>query len=340
MRVASQDFSPADAKGVAISKNGPQSRMPELMRRLAPLIVLVVLCISLGLISPNFFSVNNFVRIASASSIPVVLTLGATFVILLGSIDLSVEGVMAIAGVVLASLVAADSSWFGSVVGVIAAIAIGAAMGAFSGLLHVVLRIPSFMVTLGMWFIGLGIATLMVGGGTIAIREAAVRGFALERFAGLPFTVWIALVALFVAWVVQNHTRLGRHIYALGGGEDIAVLSGVSVLRTKLFVFAMSGAFYGLGAVLAAAQLGQGNADIGTGRLFTTITAVVVGGTSLLGGQGGVMQSLIGVLIVSVLANGMVLLGIPPYLQQAFLGLMIIGAVAYATRRTRFKIVK
>jgi ribose transport system permease protein len=292
------------------------------------------------LISPNFFSVNNFVRIASASSIPVVLTLGATFVILLGSIDLSVEGVMAIAGVVLASLVAADSSWFGSVVGVIAAIAIGAAMGAFSGLLHVVLRIPSFMVTLGMWFIGLGIATLMVGGGTIAIREAAVRGFALERFAGLPFTVWIALVALFVAWVVQNHTRLGRHIYALGGGEDIAVLSGVSVLRTKLFVFAMAGAFYGLGAVLAAAQLGQGNADIGTGRLFTTITAVVVGGTSLLGGQGGVMQSLIGVLIVSVLANGMVLLGIPPYLQQAFLGLMIIGAVAYATRRTRFKIVK
>src|SRR5690606_10478053 len=112
-----------------------------------PLIVLVVLCIGLGLISPNFFSVNNFVRIASASSIPVVLTLGATFVILLGSIDLSVEGVMAIAGVVLASLVAADSSWFGSVVGVIAAIIVGAAMGAFSGLLHVVLRIPSFMVT-------------------------------------------------------------------------------------------------------------------------------------------------------------------------------------------------
>ena len=340
MRIASQDFSPADAKGVAISKNGVQGRLPGLMRRLAPLIVLLALCIGLGLISPNFFSVNNFARIASASAIPVVLTLGATFVILLGSIDLSVEGVMALAGVVLASMVAADSSWLSSVLGVIAAITIGAAMGAFSGLLHVILRIPSFMVTLGMWFIGLGIATLMVGGGTIAIREAAVRGFALERFAGLPFTVWIALAALFVAWVVQNHTRLGRHIYALGGGEDIAVLSGVSVLRTKLLVFAMAGAFYGLGAVLAAAQLGQGNADIGTGRLFTTITAVVVGGTSLLGGQGGVVQSLIGVLIVSVLANGMVLLGIPPYLQQAFLGLMIIGAVAYATRRTRFKIVK
>ena len=340
MRIASQDFSPADAKGVAISKNGVQGRLPGLMRRLAPLIVLLALCIGLGLISPNFFSVNNFARIASASAIPVVLTLGATFVILLGSIDLSVEGVMALAGVVLASMVAADSSWLSSVLGVIAAITIGAAMGAFSGLLHVILRIPSFMVTLGMWFIGLGIATLMVGGGTIAIREAAVRGFALERFAGLPFTVWIALAALFVAWVLHNHTRLGRHIYALGGGEDIAVLSGVSVLRTKLLVFAMAGAFYGLGAVLAAAQLGQGNADIGTGRLFTTITAVVVGGTSLLGGQGGVVQSLIGVLIVSVLANGMVLLGIPPYLQQAFLGLMIIGAVAYATRRTRFKIVK
>ena len=309
-------------------------------RTLGPLLVLLVLTVALGLVSPNFLSLNNLSRIASASAIPVVLTLGATFVILLGSIDLSVEGVMALSAVVLASLVVGDPGWGTSLVGIAAALAVGAATGLLSGLLHVILRIPSFMVTLGMWFIGLGLATLLVGGGTVAIRGAAVRDLALTRLLGLPMSVWLALAALAIAFVIQNHTRLGRHIYAIGGGEEIAVLSGVSILRTKLLAFALAGAFYGLAAVLAAAQLGQGNADMGTGRLFTTITAVVVGGTSLLGGQGGVLQSLVGVLIVSVLANGMVLLGIPPYLQQAVLGLMIIGAVASATRHVRFKIVK
>ncbi len=340
MNVTSRHAGQPASGGPVSAGNGMIARLPGVARKAAPLMVLLVLCLVLGVINPNFLSVNNLARIASASAIPLVLALGATFVILLGSIDLSVEGVMALAAVVLASLVVGDPSWTASLVGIAAAIAVGAAIGTLSGLLHVVLRIPSFMVTLGMWFIGLGLATLLVGGGTIAIREAAVRDVALTRFAGLPLSVWVALAALLVAWVVQNHTRLGRHIYAIGGGEDIAALSGVSVLRTKLLAFAMAGAFYGLGALLAAAQLGQGNADMGTGRLFVTITAVVVGGTSLLGGQGGVLNSLVGVLIVSVLANGMVLMGIPPYLQQAVLGLMIIGAVASATRHTRFRIVK
>jgi len=125
-----------------------------------------------------------------------------------------------------------------------------------------------------------------------------------------------------------------------GGGEELAALSGISVARVRIVTFALAGVFYAIGGILAAAQLGLGNAQIGNGRLFTTVTAVVVGGTSLSGGQGGVLQTFVGVLIVSVLSNGMVLMGVPPSVQIGFQGLMIIGAVALSIDRERMRIVK
>jgi ribose transport system permease protein len=332
----------------AAAQAGPSRaivRRPRLQRRLrlaAPLIVLVVLCLLIGVANPNFLSTGNFVRVATAASIPLVLTLGATFIILLGSIDLSIEGVLAVASIVLALLVANDAGG-GADLGLVAvlfAVATGTAMGLLNGVLHVGLKIPSFMVTIGSWFIGLGAATILLGGSTVRITDPTIRALALTRLAGMPLSVWIALGALFVAWVIQNHTRFGRHVYAIGGGEDLAALSGVPIRRTKIIAFALAGSFYGLASVLATAQLGQANAEIGTGRLFTTVTAVVVGGTSLMGGQGGVLNALVGILIVSVLANGMVLLGIPPYLQQAAQGLMIIAAVALSLDRSQLRIVK
>ena len=139
-----------------------------------------------------------------------------------------------------------------------------------------------------------------------------IRGLAIERFLGFPWGVWLALACLAVALVIQNYTRLGRYIYALGGGEELAALSGIPVARVRITAFTLAGVFYAIGGILAAAQLGLGNAQIGNGRLFTTVTAVVVGGTALSGGQGSVLQTLVGVLIVVVLANGMVLMGVPP----------------------------
>jgi len=196
------------------------------------------------------------------------------------------------------------------------------------------------MATLGMWFVGVGVANAILGGQAVRINDTLIRALAIERVLGLPWGVWLALVALGVAYVIQDHTRLGRYMYALGGGEDLAALSGIPVNRVRIATFTISGVFYALGGVLAAAQLGLGNALIGQGRLFTTITAVVVGGTSLSGGQGSVLQTLVGVLIVVVLANGMVLMGISPYIQQAVQGLLIIVAVALSIERARTKIVK
>jgi ribose transport system permease protein len=311
------------------------------LRPFAPFFALVVLSLLVGVLNPRFFEFNNIVRIANSAAIPLVLALGETFVIILGSVDLSVEGVLAVGAVVISLLVRNDSNanalgWAGAAL----AIATCAAIGCLNGLIHVQLRIPSFMATLGMWFVGVGIATLALGGSTVRVLDTSIRSLALTRLLEFPLAVWVAFGALALAWVFERFTRFGRYVYAIGGGEDLAALSGIPVKRVKVVIFTLAGAMYGLGGLLAAAQLGMGNALIGSGRLFFTITAVVVGGSALTGGEGGVLNTFIGVLIIAVLANGMVLLGISPYVQQAVQGLLIIVAVALSIDRARLKIVK
>ena len=307
----------------------------------APLIVLIILCAIIASINPNFLSFGNFVRISQAAMIPLVLGLGATFIILMGSIDLSVEGVLTLGAVILSMLVlnGANANDYG-IFAVLAVLLVGACVGFLNGVIHVKLTVPSFMTTLGTWFIGVGVANALLGGMAIRINEPWIRGLAIERFLGFPWGVWLALCCLGVALVIQNYTRLGRYIYALGGGEELAAFSGISVARVRIATFTLAGIFYAIGGILAAAQLGLGNAQIGNGRLFTTVTAVVVGGTALSGGQGGVLQTLVGVFIVVVLSNGMVLMGVPPSVQIGVQGLMIIAAVALSIDRKLMRIVK
>ncbi|HEX2527146.1 MAG TPA: ABC transporter permease [Geminicoccus sp.] len=311
------------------------------VRQFVPAIVLVVVFAVIGAVAPSFLSIDNLVRIMNASAIPLCLALGATFIILMGSIDLSVEGVVAMGAVVAALLVANDSNTNNfSFLAIPIVLAMGAAFGFVNGFVHVRLQIPSFMVTLGMSFIAIGIATVMLAGERVRILDTAFRELALARFLGLPLGIWIAALATLVAYIIQTRTRLGRWIYAVGGGEDILRLTSVPVGRVRILAFTLAGMFYGLGGVLAAAQLGQGHALMGQGRLFTTITAVVVGGTSLMGGLGGVQNTVIGVLIVIGLNNGMVQMGVPPYVQTGVQGILIIAAVTMAIDRSRARIVK
>ncbi len=335
----------ADSGTPQIRSSERRDRNPKRsLRRLkpfAPFFALIVLSLMIGALNTRFFEFNNLIRIANSASIPLVLALGMTFIIVLGSIDLSVEGVLAIGAVLISLLVrnngnGNDLGWFGVVLAILAC----GAIGCLNGAIHVGLRIPSFMVTLGMWFIGVGVATLVLGGSTVRVLDQGIRSLALERFLDFPIAVWVALGALGITWVIERKTRIGRYIYAIGGGEDLAALSGIPVKRVKMIVFMIAGTLFGLGGLLAAAQLGQGNALIGSGRLFSTVTAVVVGGTALTGGEGGVLNTLVGVLIMAVLGNGMVLLGISPDLQQGVQGVLIIVAVALSLDRARLKIVK
>ncbi|MCP8896548.1 ABC transporter permease [Shinella daejeonensis] len=307
-----------------------------------PLFVLIGLCVAIAVLDPKFLSLGNIGRIAAAASAPLVLALGATFIILMGSIDLSVEGAMAFAGAVLAAFVA-NASGTGFDIGLAAipiALLAAAAFGCFIGMVHVYLKVPSFMASLGMGFVGIGIATVLLGGERVGILDQNVRALALTRVLGLPLSVYVSLFMLAVAWFIQDHTRIGRHIMALGGGEDLAAASGINVRRVRLLAFTIAGMFFGVGAVLTSARLGASSALLGSGQLFTAISAVVVGGTALTGGKGGVLQTVIGVLIVIVLNNGMIILGLPSFVQQGVLGLAIILAVLLNSSGRSLAIVK
>ena len=303
--------------------------------------MLVLLCAIISIINPNFLSFGNFVRISQAAMIPLVLGLGATFIILMGSIDLSVEGVLTLGAVILSMLVlnGANGNDFG-LLAVLVVLLSAPASASSTASSTSRLKVPSFMATLGMWFIGVGVANALLGGMAVRINDPMIRGLAdraLPRLSpGRVAGAWLPRGRL----VIQNYTRLGRYIYALGGGEELAALSGIPVARVRIMAFTLAGIFYAIGGILAAAQLGLGNAQIGNGRLFTTVTAVVVGGTALSGGQGGVLQTLVGVLIVVVLSNGMVLMGMPPSVQIGVQGLMIIAAVALSIDRKLMRIVK
>ncbi|RUX52080.1 ABC transporter permease, partial [Mesorhizobium sp. M7A.F.Ca.US.014.04.1.1] len=215
-------------------------------RSLAPLAVLIVLCVLIAIANPNFIELRNLVRLANSAAVPLTLAMGLTFIILMGSIDLSVEGTLSVSAMVVVLLAANDANandygWWA----VLAAIVAGTAMGFVSGLVQTMLRIPSFMATLGMWFIGLGLSVYMLGGSAIRLNDASIRDLALHRFLGLPVAVWVAFGAFLLAAVIQYHTKLGRHILAIGGDEDVAKLSGVNVVRVRITAFSFAGFFFG-----------------------------------------------------------------------------------------------
>ncbi len=183
------------------------------LARWIPVAVLILLCGIIGAIDPVFLTTGNLVRLLQTAMIPMVLALGATFIILLGSIDLSVEGVLTLSAVLICLLVhnGSNGNDFG-IFGILLVLAVGAMVGLVNGLVHVKLRIPSFMVTLGMWFVGVGTANALLGGLAVRITDPMIRGIAINRVFGLPWGVWIASAARGVAWVIQTYTRLGRHI--------------------------------------------------------------------------------------------------------------------------------
>jgi len=327
----------------AVLSRAAVAKMPLLARwrNWAPVAVLFALCALISILSPNFLSLANFVGILNSAAIPTVLCMGATFVILMGSIDLSIEGIVAVSAVLVSLLVDNDVSTYS--IGLLAvpiAILVGGAMGFLNGFLHVKLKTPSFMTTLGVGFAGIGIATTILGGFTARISDQSIRYLSLGRLLGLPVAAWIALGAVLLALLMQERMRFGRWVYAIGTDEMTARHAGIPIERTRILIFSIAGMFYGLAGVLSVAQFGQGHALISQGRLFSTVTAVVVGGTSLSGGVGSVLNSVIGVFIVTVLANGMILTGVPPYVQQGVQGLLIIVAVTLALDRSRLDVVK
>lgn len=316
----------------------PQPRRGVSLRDAGPPIALVVIFGIFAALSPQFRTFGNVQNILDTAAVLAVVTCGITFVLLMGSIDLSSPGVMAAAALSVSLLV--ENNRNGNdlgYAGIAIAVLVGAALGGLSGLLLVLLKVPSFMTTLGVSAIGLGIATLMFSGVQPNISDASLKGWAIERFLGFSYLTWIAALCVLIGYLIQRYTRLGRYAFAVGGAEEVLALSGVKVRPYKVAVFTLAGAFYGLGGVMVTSQLGAGLVQAGAGFDFKAITAAVVGGTLLIGGRGGVLHSAVGVLLTVVLTNGLVQVGVNLYWQGGVQGLIVVVAVAAAVAPLRHR---
>ncbi|WP_340537329.1 ABC transporter permease [Nocardioides sp. GXZ039] len=321
----------------------PQPRRGVSLADAGPPIALVVIFLFFAVVNTQFRSLTNMQNMLDTAAVLAVVTCGISFVLMMGSIDLSVPGVMGASAIAVALLVANNRNDNDlGLIGILIAIGLGAAMGALSGLTLVFLKVPSFMTTLGMSAVGLGVATLMFNGVQPNITDEFLQGWAVNRFLGLSYLTWIAIGCIAIGYLIQRFTRLGRYAYAIGGAEEVLALSGVNVKPYKIAVFALAGAFYGLGGVMVTSQLGAGLVQAGDGYDFSAITAAVVGGTLLTGGRGGVLHSAVGVLLTVVLTNGLVQVGVNLYWQGGVQGLIVVVAVAAAVipQRRRNQVVK
>ncbi|WP_411905774.1 ABC transporter permease [Rhizobium mayense] len=308
-----------------------------------PIVALIVLSVGFQLVSGSFFTIDNLKSVIEAAAVPAILAAAISFVVIMGSIDLSVEGTMATTSMIVALLVAngVNGNDYG-LAGLLAALAVGLGFGFFNAMLNAVLQMPSLIVTLGTWFVGLGIAAVLFPSRVPQINDPLILNVARVRIFDLSLIVYIALAVIIVSQLVLNFTRLGRMIYAIGGDEGLLVASGLRIRWVKIAAFSICGLFAGMCGVLLSAQLSTGNANIGNGLLFPAISAAVLGGTVLTGGRGGAVQSALGALLLEVLNNGLIQIGAGPYTRHIISGAVIVVAVAAGGwhRRRKLRVVK
>jgi ribose transport system permease protein len=303
-----------------------RERFQALMRSIGMLPVLILLAVAFGMMAEGFFTAQNFSIIAQQASINIVLAAGMTFVILTAGIDLSVGSVLAAAAVV---AVMTSTLPGGGMLGILAGVATGLAFGLINGGLVAFAKLPPFIVTLGSLTAVRGMARLLGNDQTVFNPELPFAFIGNDNLLGVPWLVWIAAAVIVASWFILRRTVLGLHIYSVGSNPEAARLSGIKVWKVLLFVYAMSGLLAGLGAVMASARLLAANGlQLGQSYELDAIAAVILGGTSFVGGVGSIVGTLIGALIIAVLTNGLVLVGVSDIWQYIIKGLVIIGAVA------------
>ncbi|HEY0173395.1 MAG TPA: ABC transporter permease [Pyrinomonadaceae bacterium] len=298
-------------------------------QRLAEYVIvaaIVVEAVVFASIAPQFLSVPNLVNVALSIAITGILAVGMTMVILTGGIDLSVGSVVALAGVVAAMLAAAGGS-SGVAVGVAAALAIGLGVGIFNGVVVAHFRVPPFVATLAMLTICRGLAFVLSGGRSIGNLPESFNYVGRERVLGLPLPVILMALVFVGGWFLLRRTVIGRYIYAVGGNRRATFFAGVNTKRVIVLTYVLNGLLVGLAGFVLASRLGAGIPNSGIQYELDVIAAVVVGGTSLTGGQGSVVGTFWGAVFIGVLNNGLNLFGVDPYMQKIALGVVLLLAV-------------
>lgn len=294
--------------------------------------ILVLICILFSVLSPNFLTPGNIVNIFRQASVNIVLATGMTFVILTGGIDLSVGSILAVSAV--ASLIVSLIPGWGWAA-VIAGLLTGLALGLLNGALIALLDVPPFIVTLGLLTALRGAAFLIANGTTVFNRDLNFAWIGNTYLGPFPWLVVIALLTVLASWFVLRQTVLGVQIYAVGGNERAARLTGIKVNRVLLFVYGVSGLLAGLAGIMSASRLYSATGTLGQGYELDAIAAVILGGTSFTGGIGTIGGTLLGALIIAVLNNGLTLLNMSYFWQLVVKGLVIIVAVIIDRLRRR-----
>jgi ribose transport system permease protein len=300
-----------------------------------PLIALVVLCIALGILSDKFMTVDNGWNVMRQISVNICIAVGMTLVVLTSGIDLSVGSVLALCGAITAGLlkygieIPGVNLFIGFTVlgAIVAGMLTGAITGAFNGWTITRFKVPPFVATLAMLTIARGLTMLYTKGFPISVLGDSFAHIGTGWFIGIPLPVWISAVVVLTAVIITGKTPLGRYIYAIGGNENAAKLSGINIKRVKIIVYAMAGTLAAVGGLIVTSRLDSAQPNAGISYELDAIAAVVIGGTSLSGGRGSIWGTVLGAVIIGVLNNGLVLLNVSPFWQQVVKGLVILLAV-------------
>ena len=318
--------------------NSPENRSIDLarvaarLRRYGPYIAFALLVVVFSLASPVFFSIPNFLNIGRQTTLVTIIAVGMTFVIIAGEIDLSVGAVLALSGV--ASAMAMGATDDNLIAGVATGLATGAAFGFLTGTVTTLLRIPSFLVSLGVLGIARGVALLVTGTQAVPAENPDFWAiFGEGSILHLPAPVFFTLLCLVGGVYLLHVTAFGRRVYAVGGNAKAARYSGINVARTKVLTFVLTGALVGLAGLILTGRSHAARPDIAGGLELDVLAAVILGGTSLFGGRGTIMGTLLGSLLIGVINNGLTLLSFSSAAQLIVKGVIIIAAVGLSSER-------
>lgn len=289
-------------------------------------IAIIVLFIFLSVSSPHFLDIANLLNILLQVSISTIIAVGMTFVILTSGIDLSVGPLTAFSSVIIGLMLHLD---VGIGIPIITGILVGGLLGFMNGVLIAKLKIPAFIATLGMMSVARGAALFITNGQTIHMFPSDFRFLSAGNMMSVPIPVVYALIVVMIAMFILNYTKFGRYIYAIGGNKEAARLSGINVKSVETWAYIICGITCGIGAVILTGRLNAAQPIAGIGYELDAIAAVIIGGTSLNGGEGTIGGTLMGAILIGMLRNGLNLLNVSPFLQQIVIGAVIVSAVFF-----------
>lgn len=298
-------------------------------------LALILVMVIFSLLSPRFRTLTNMSNIAQQSAVLIIAGVGVTFVILTGSIDLSVGSILGLSAVFTAGATSVLGPY-----AIMVGLLTGLVIGAINGLMFAKAKIPSFIVTLAMMTILRGVVLTYTNGRPVPVSDSFIINLSYQRIFGIPLIFILSLLTFALGYIIMEYTPFGRHIRAVGGEEKVARLSGINIDKVKLLAYVVSSILVGFAGVIQVSRIGAGVPTTGQGFEMDVISAIVLGGTTLSGGVGGVTGTVIGALTITALSSGLNIVGVSPYAQYIIKGLVLIVAILISIDRKKIGVIK